>query len=43
MAALRELQHVDETAAQQVLRMSASTLERLLRARAAVRRQRSSR
>ena len=32
MAALRELEHVDEVAAQQVLGMSASTLERLLRA-----------
>lgn len=32
MAALRELEHVEEAAAKQVLRMSASTLERMLRA-----------
>ena len=32
MTALRELEHVEEAAAQQVLGMSASTLERLLRA-----------
>ena len=32
MAALRELEHVDEAAAEQVLGMSASTLERVLRA-----------
>jgi len=31
MAALRELEHVDEAAAAQVLRMSASTMERILR------------
>lgn len=32
MAALRELEHVEEAAAEQVLGMSASTLERMLRA-----------
>ena len=33
MAALRELEHVGEEAAEQVLRMSASTMERILRGR----------